>query len=80
MDKRLNIGRQIYNACLGELLKRYNTMIQRKEYKKVVNMPKGKDRNKKFNKLNEKYDEVNSLEGKSKSIQSYKCFRLYCGS
>ncbi|MCQ6963912.1 transposase, partial [Methanolobus chelungpuianus] len=35
LDKRFNIGRQIYNACLGELYKRYNTMTQRKEYNKV---------------------------------------------
>lgn len=55
LDKRFNIGRQIYNACLGELFKRYNTMIQSKEYRKVLNMVKGKDRNKKFRELNKKY-------------------------
>lgn len=55
LDKRFNIGRQIYNACLGELLKRYNTMIQSKEYRKVLNMVKGKERNKKFRELNKKY-------------------------
>ena len=42
LDKRFNIGRQIYNACLGELFKKYNTMIQSKEYRKVLKMPKGK--------------------------------------
>lgn len=31
LDKRFNIGRQMYNAVLGELYKRYNTMIERKE-------------------------------------------------
>lgn len=55
LDKRFNIGRQIYNICLGELYKRYNTMIERKEYQKVVNMPKGKERNKEFDRLNKKY-------------------------
>ena len=55
LDKRFNIGRQIYNACLGELFKRYNTMTQSKEYKKIVNMPKGKDRNKRFQETNKKY-------------------------
>ncbi|MCB5560714.1 hypothetical protein LIP37_12275, partial [Anaerosalibacter bizertensis] len=55
LDKRFNIGRQIYNACLGELYKRYNTITQRKEYNKVLEMPKDKDRNKEFNKLNKKY-------------------------
>ena len=34
LNKRFNIGRQIYNACLGELFKRYNTMTQGREYKK----------------------------------------------
>lgn len=53
--KRFNIGRQMYNACLGELFKRYNAMTERKEYKEVVNMPKGKERNKKFQELNKKY-------------------------
>ena len=55
LDKRFNIGRQIYNACLGELFKRYNTMIQSKEYRKVLKMPKGKERNRKFQELNKKY-------------------------
>lgn len=55
LDKRFNIGRQIYNACLGELFKRYNTITQSKEYKKVSKMPKSRDRNKEFNKLNKKY-------------------------
>lgn len=34
LDRRFNIGRQMYNACLDELYKRYNTMTERKEYKK----------------------------------------------
>lgn len=55
LDKRFNIGRQMYNAVLGELCKRYNTMTEREEYKKVVNMLKGKERNKKFQELNKKY-------------------------
>lgn len=55
LDKRFNIGRQMYNALLGELFKRYNTMTERKEYKKVINMPKGKERNRKFQELNKKY-------------------------
>lgn len=72
LDKRFNIGRQIYNACLGELYKRYNTMTQRKEYKKVVNMLKGKDRNKEFNKLNKKYGLTEySLHKYVKPMQHY---------
>lgn len=53
--KRLEIGRNIYNACLSELHKRYKIMKQSKEYKKVCKMPKSKERNKKFNELNKKY-------------------------
>ena len=72
LNKRFNIGRQVYNACLGELYKRYNTMTQRKEYKKVVNMPKGKDRNKEFNKLNKKYGLTEySLHTYVKPMQHY---------
>lgn len=72
LDRRFNIGRQIYNACLGELFKRYNTMIQRKQYKKAVNMPKGKERNKKFQELNKKYDLTEySLHTYVKPMQHY---------
>lgn len=55
LDKRFNIGRQIYNACLGEILKRHNTMCERKEYQHVVKIPKSTERNKKFRELNLKY-------------------------
>lgn len=55
LDKRLEIGRKIYNACLGELFKRYRTIQQSKEYRAVCGMNKGKVRNKKFNGLNKKY-------------------------
>jgi len=55
LNKRLEIGRNIYNACLREILKRYNTMINSEEYKQIQQMAKGKERNKLFNKLNSKY-------------------------
>lgn len=55
LNKRLEIGRNIYNACLNELKKRYRTMQQSKEYQKVCKMAKGKERNKLFNSLNKKY-------------------------
>ena len=54
LDKRLEISRGIYNSCLGELYKRYNNMRQSKEYRKVVEMFKGKERNKLFIELNKK--------------------------
>ena len=72
LDKRFNIGRQIYNACLGELYKRYNTMTERKEYKVVVNMTKGKERNRKFQELNKKYGLTEySLHTHIKPMQHY---------
>ncbi len=55
LDKRLEMSRNIYNSCLGELFKRYNTMKQSKEYKKVSKMPTSKERNQLFNELNKKY-------------------------
>ncbi|AFS79582.1 hypothetical protein Curi_c25870 [Gottschalkia acidurici 9a] len=55
LNKRLEISRQMYNSCLGELFKRYKYMKQSKEYIKVVRMNKGKDRNKRFSELNKKY-------------------------
>ncbi len=55
LDRRLEIGRNIYNSCLGELYKRYNSLKQSKEYQTISKMNKGKERNKKFNELNKKY-------------------------
>lgn len=55
LNKRLEISRNIYNSCLGELYKRYNHMKESKEYKKVLNMTKGKERNTNFNELNKQY-------------------------
>lgn len=55
LNKRLNIARQMYNACLGELYRRYNVLKQSKAYRTVCKMPKGKDRNKCFRDLNKEY-------------------------
>ena len=56
LNKRFNISRQIYNACLGEILKRYNHMKESKEYRRISKLVKGKDRNKQFNDLDKSYD------------------------
>ncbi|MBU3192347.1 transposase, partial [Clostridium bowmanii] len=55
LSKRLEMGREIYNICLAELYKRYNNMRESKQYKKISQLPKGKDRNKQFNELNNTY-------------------------
>ena len=39
LDKRLDIGRRIYNACLNELNKRYGVMVESKEYQKSIKRP-----------------------------------------
>ncbi|MBB6514454.1 hypothetical protein GGQ92_003307, partial [Gracilibacillus halotolerans] len=72
LNKRLNIGRQIYNACLNELNKRYRTLQQSKEYKKAYKMTKDKERNKLFNSLNKKYGLTEySLHGFIKPMQHH---------
>ena len=55
LNKRLEISRNIYNSCLGELFKRYNHMKESKQYRKTLKLDKGKERNKEFNELNKKY-------------------------
>ena len=55
LNKRLEISRNIYNGCLSELFKRYNTMKQSKEYQRVYKMLKGKERNQMFGDLNKVY-------------------------
>lgn len=55
LNKRLEIGRQMYNSCLGELYKRYRTLKQSKEYQSIRKMKKGKVKNKRFSDLNKEY-------------------------
>jgi hypothetical protein len=55
LNKRFDIGRQIYNACLNELFKRYNLMKQSKSYQKTLKMKKSKERNKQFQEINKNF-------------------------
>ena len=56
LDKRLDIGRRIYNACLNELNKRYRLMVESKEYQSAQKMPKTEiTRNLVLQELNRKY-------------------------
>ncbi len=55
LNKRFDIGRQIYNACLNELFKRYETMKQSKIYQKTLKMKKSKERNKQFREINKEF-------------------------
>ena len=57
---RLDAGRQLYHACLGEALERLAFIQQSKEYQRIKKLPKtidgkpNKERTKLFNKLNKK--------------------------
>lgn len=55
LDKRFEIGRKIYNACLCELLNRYKKMKSDLNYKDVLIQEKSKDRNKKLDELQRSY-------------------------
>lgn len=55
LEKRLNLGRLIYNACLGEAWRRYKSMIRNPNYWEAVRMPKGKVRNQLLNQFKEQY-------------------------
>ncbi len=52
---RLEAGRQLYNACLGEALKRFDLVRQSKEYQEIILHPKGKERTDGFKRLNLEY-------------------------
>ena len=55
LNKKFEECRKIYNFCINELYKRYNHIRESKEYQRVIKLPKGKDRNKRFNELNKQY-------------------------
>ena len=55
LNKRFEAARQVYNACLGEGLKRLGLMRQSKAWQAARRMPKGKDRSKAFRDLNEQF-------------------------
>lgn len=39
LNKRLEVGRKLYNACLGEIYNRYNAMNQTPEYQEAIKLP-----------------------------------------
>ncbi len=46
---RLEAGRQLYNACLGEVKKRFRLMAESKAYRAACKMPKGEIRSQEAN-------------------------------
>ena len=55
LEKRLNIGRNIYNACLGEAWRRYQYMIRNPKYWEAIRMPKSKKRSQLLNEFKKQY-------------------------
>lgn len=55
LNKRFEAARQVYNACLGEALKRLDLMRQSKTWQKARKMPKGKAKTKAFREVNEHF-------------------------
>lgn len=55
LEKRFEIGRQLYNACLRELLKRYKKLQNDKNYEELIKQEKTKERNKLLNNLHKEY-------------------------
>lgn len=59
---RLDVGRQVYNACLRECIKRLDLIQQSKEFQEIQNLPKtidgelNKERTEAFKQLNLKYE------------------------
>ncbi|WP_336175820.1 transposase [Fusobacterium polymorphum] len=54
LEKRLNIARMMYNACLCEILKRHRKMLSSSEYKEIKKLDK-KEQSKKYKELEKKY-------------------------
>ena len=52
---RLDAGRHIYNAALGEALRRLDPMRESKAYRYARTLPKGKERNEAFKSLRQKF-------------------------
>ncbi len=44
LNARLEAARQVYNACLGEALRRARLMRERRAYRKARHLPKGEER------------------------------------
>jgi len=62
LNARFEAARQLYNACLGEALRRLNLLRQSKDFQKARKMPKtangkrNKERSSAFKELNSKFD------------------------
>jgi putative transposase len=55
MRRRFDAGRQVYNACLGECLKRLTLMRESKQYQRALKLERGKERTQAFKAVNQKF-------------------------
>jgi hypothetical protein len=55
LNKRFEAARQVYNACLGESLRRLKLMRESKDWQKARLLPKGKERTAEFVRLNKEF-------------------------
>jgi len=62
VDKHMEIGRRLYNAILGELLKRYEQMKRTKKHQKLKRQTRAVTR------LLSQYEQAKSKEGKKKFL------------
>jgi hypothetical protein len=53
---RLEAGRQLYNACLGESLKRLDLLKQSNEYQEIIKVAKREQRTEAFKPLNREFE------------------------
>ncbi|MGG3939431.1 RNA-guided endonuclease TnpB family protein, partial [Anoxybacillus kestanbolensis] len=51
LEKRFEIARKLYNACLRECLKRYKKLQHDKEYQQVIQQSASKEKNERLNEL-----------------------------
>ena len=65
VDKALDAGRMLFNACLGETLNRLDLMRESKTYHKALAMRKGEERTEAFKALRKQY------QFKDSAIQSF---------
>ncbi|WLR51909.1 transposase [Bacillus tianshenii] len=72
LTKRLEIARQMYNACLGEVLKRYKRLKNDTSYQYWIKQKPSKERKEAFKQLNQDYGlSEYALHSFVKPIQNY---------
>lgn len=55
LKKKLNVARQIYNACLGEILKRLHKVQADKEYRNLLSLEKSRERTQRLREIERSY-------------------------